>query len=347
MTRYDDLRGELQASPKNWLVTGAAGFIGSAIVETLLELDQRVVGLDNFRTGHQHNLDEVLAKVGSERAARFSLQTGDITDLEACRRACVDAELVLHQAALGSVPWSIDDPQASHAANVNGFLNMMIAARDSGVSRLVYASSSAVYGDEPTIPACENLIGRQLSPYAVTKRINELYAGVVQDCYGFESVGLRYFNVFGRRQDPNGPYAAVIPKWIDTLVSGDKCTIFGDGSATRDFLYVDDAVQANLLAATTADSGATNQVYNVGCAEATTISALYTMIRDALAESDPTLRDRSPNHQEPRKGDIEHSQANIDKLRENLGYEPTHLINAGLAKTVAWFTATPHGATEA
>ncbi len=338
MTRYDDLRAELSASPKTWLVTGAAGFIGSAIVETLLGLDQTVVGLDNFSTGHQHNVDEVLATVGAERAARFRMETGDITNIEACRRACTDVELVLHQAALGSVPWSIDDPQASHASNVDGFLNMIIAARDAGVKRFVYASSSAVYGDEPTIPACENLIGRLLSPYAVTKRINELYAGVVEDCYGFESIGLRYFNVFGRRQDPNGPYAAVIPKWIDTLVQGKQCIIFGDGSATRDFLYVDDAVQANLLAATTTQADATNQVYNVGCSAATTISDLYRMIRDSLAESNPALRDLAPDHQPERPGDIAHSQANIDKLRENLGYEPTHLIDAGLAKTVAWFT---------
>jgi len=338
MSRYQQLRTELAASPKTWLVTGAAGFIGSALVETLLGLDQRVVGLDNFSTGHQHNVDEVLELVGSERAARFRMETGDVTDLDACRRACTDVDLVLHQAAIGSVTWSIDDPLRSHASNVDGFLNMMIAARDAGTNRLVYASSSAVYGDEPTVPAREDVFGRQLSPYAVTKRINELYAGVVQDCYGFESIGLRYFNVFGRRQDPNGPYAAVIPKWIDTLVRGNTAVIFGDGSATRDFLYVDNAVQANLLAATTPDAAATNQIYNVGCAEATTIGDLYVMIRDALAADRPELRDKPPEHTPPRPGDIEHTSSNIDKLRDALGYEPTHLVAEGLKKTAAWFT---------
>lgn len=339
MARYQELQGELRAAPKTWLVTGAAGFIGSALVEELLGLGQRVVGLDNFSTGHRANLDAVRAIVGDEAAARFTFVEGDICDLDACRRACEGADVVLHQAALGSVPRSLEDPLATHAANVDGFLHVLLAARDAGARRLVYASSSSVYGDHPDLPKVEDTIGRQLSPYAVTKRIDELYAGVTQDCYGLEIIGLRYFNVFGRRQDPNGPYAAVIPRWIDHLFAGEPCQIFGDGSNSRDFCYVDNAVQANLLAGTCADPAATNQVYNVGCNGRTTLTELFDMLRDRVAEIEPAAAGAEAAYTAPRPGDVLHSQASIARIESQLGYAHTHDVAEGLAETVRWFAA--------
>lgn len=338
MTRYEELRAELRARPRRWLVTGVAGFIGSALLEELLALGQRVVGLDNFVTGHQHNLDDVLA-LQPEGAGRFTFIEGDICEEGTCRKACEGVDLVLHQAALGSVPRSIKEPMRSHAANVNGFLQVLLAARDAGCTRVVYASSSSVYGDHPALPKVEDHIGRQLSPYAITKRVDELYAGVVQDCYGLELVGLRYFNVFGRRQDPNGAYAAVIPRWIDRLLTGQPCQIFGDGENSRDFCYVDNAVQANLLAATAADPGVTNQVYNVGCNGRTTLNELFVHLRDNLAELHPDIGGARPVYTDPRPGDVLHSQANIDKIRDRLGYQHTHDIASGLKETVRWFAA--------
>lgn len=337
MSAYDELWANLVADPKRWLVTGAAGFIGSAIVETLLSLDQHVVGVDNFVTGHKRNVQDVREKVGTAKAARFELIEGDICDAAVCQQACEGVDYVSHQAALGSVPRSIDDPLNSHRANVNGFLNIMLAARDAKVKRVVYASSSSVYGDHPALPKIEENIGRQLSPYAVTKRIDELYARVVQDCYGTESVGLRYFNVFGRRQDPKGPYAAVIPRWLELLMAGDPCLIFGDGGHSRDFCYVDNAVQANLLSLTTKTEGATNRVYNVGVGGRTTLNELFTLIRDLLAKHQPDVADASASHQAERDGDVVHSQADISALEQYMGYEPTHLIADGMAETVAWF----------
>ncbi len=337
MSAYDDLWAALAAEPKRWLVTGAAGFIGSAIVETLLALDQNVVGVDNFVTGHRRNLDDVREKVGDARAARFELIEGDICDQAVCRQACEGIDYALHQAALGSVPRSIDDPLNSHRANVDGFLNIMLAARDAGIKRVVYASSSSVYGDHPALPKIEANIGRQLSPYAVTKRIDELYARVVQDCYELESVGLRYFNVFGRRQDPDGPYAAVIPRWIQRLLAGDDCLIFGDGEHSRDFCYVDNAVQANLLAATVDNPKATNRVYNVGLGDRTTLNELFAMIRDLVGSHRPAVAGVEAVHADPRPGDVVHSQADISALRELIGYEPTHRIGEGMAETVSWF----------
>lgn len=339
MSAYEGLRASLPSAPRRWLVTGAAGFIGSAIAETLLALDQHVIGLDNFATGHQHNVDDVRRVVGPARAERLTFITGDICDAEVCRAACDGVDYVLHQAALGSVPRSIDDPLRSHQANVDGFLNIVLAARDAGVKRVVYASSSSVYGDHPALPKVEQNIGRALSPYAVTKRIDELYARVVQDCYGTESIGLRYFNVFGRRQDPQGAYAAVIPRWIQRLLDGAPCSIFGDGKHSRDFCYVDNAVQANLLAATTPNAGATNRVFNVGVGDRTTLEQLFTMIRDLLARHRPEVATATPSHEPERPGDVVHSQANISALRDLLGYEPTHDIAAGMAETVAWFAA--------
>ncbi|WP_428265234.1 SDR family oxidoreductase [Haliangium sp.] len=338
MSRYQDVRDALQAEPKRWLVTGVAGFIGSALLEELLGLGQTVVGLDNFVTGHRANLDDVRA-LRPEAAERFTFIEGDICDPEACQRAADGVDYVLHQAALGSVPRSIKEPLRSHAANVNGFLQVMFAARDAGAKRVVYASSSSVYGDHPGLPKVEERIGRQLSPYAVTKRVDELYAGVIQDSYGLETVGLRYFNVFGRRQDPAGAYAAVIPRWLDRLIRGEPCEIFGDGSNSRDFCYIDNVVQANILAATTADPSVTNQVYNVGCNGRTTLTELFTYLRDGLAEDRPELAAAEPVYTDPRAGDVLHSQANIDKICDKLGYRYTHDVATGLRETVRWFAA--------
>jgi UDP-N-acetylglucosamine 4-epimerase len=315
-------------------VTGVAGFIGSAILEELLALGQHVVGLDNFATGHKSNLVDVAGAAAGKGSFKFI--EGDIRDLDTCRRACDNVDRVLHQAALGSVPRSIEDPIASHQANVNGFLNMMVAARDAACARVVYASSSSVYGDHPALPKVEHDIGRQLSPYAVTKYIDELYAGVVQDCYELEIIGLRYFNVFGRRQDPNGPYAAVIPRWAQRLMSGEPCVIFGDGTNSRDFCYVDNAVQANILSAL-APSEATNTAYNVGCGGRTDLNQLFAIIRDGLAATHPAVASAQPQYAEPRPGDVAHSQADISRITEACGYVPTHQIAEGLAETVRWF----------
>lgn len=334
--RYQELCQNLRRSPRRWLVTGAAGFIGSALVEKLLELGQTVVGVDNFVTGHQHNIDDVLS-LHADRVHLFTFVKGDVSDAEVCRRICEGADHVLHQAAIGSVPRSLDAPMESHIANVDGFLQLMLAARDARVRRVVYASSSAVYGDHPGLPKVEDEIGRALSPYAVTKRIDELYAAIMQDCYGLENIGLRYFNVFGRRQDPNGAYAAVIPRWIDHLLKGEPCPIFGDGEHTRDFCYVDNVVQANLLAAATGDARVTNQVYNVGCNGRTSLNELFGHIRDSLAEIRPEVAGAGPQYADPRPGDVLHSQADISKICRMLGYEYTHDIAQGLRDTVRWF----------
>lgn len=335
--RFEHLQAELLAQPRRWLVTGAAGFIGSHLTERLLRLGQTVVGLDNFATGHQRNLDEVLELVGEENAARFQFIEGDIRDLDVCRAACEHVELVLHQAALGSVPRSLQDPINSHKTNVDGFLNMLVAARDAGIRRFVYASSSSVYGDEPTLPKVEGREGRLLSPYAATKHMNEVYARIFQDAYGIECIGLRYFNVFGPRQDPNGPYAAVMPRWIEALLSGKRIQIFGDGETSRDFCFVNNAVQANLLAATTVEAAATNQVYNVACADRTTLKELFGWIRERVAKHEPAAATVVPEHAGFRAGDVRHSLADIGKAMELLGYEPTHLIEAGLDITVDWY----------
>ena len=335
MTAYIRMRNALRDHPRRWLVTGAAGFIGSALVQALLEDGQQVVGLDNFETGHASNLDDVRAQVGPDAAARFSLIEGDICDPDACRRAVEGAEYVLHQAALGSVPRSIDDPLATHRANVDGFVQLVLAARDAGVRRFVYASSSAVYGDDPDLPKREERIGKALSPYAVSKQIDELYADVFGRTYDIEVVGLRYFNVFGPRQDPNGPYAAVIPRWIHELAAGTPCQIFGDGTQSRDFCYVDNAVQANLLAAVT--EGVAGRVYNVGCGDRTSLAELFALLRDRIGERVPGVRGAEPRYREPRPGDVPHSEASIDRAVAELGYAPTYQVSDGLAETVAWF----------
>jgi UDP-N-acetylglucosamine 4-epimerase len=335
-TRYDDVCEQLVNSPRRWLVTGVAGFIGSALLERLLDLGQTVVGVDNFLTGHKRNLEDVLA-INPDERLQFRFIEGDLRDPEVARDACKDVDIVLHEAALGSVPRSIKDPLASHAHNVNGFLNVLWAAKEAGVSRMVYASSSSVYGDHPGLPKHEDRIGKLLSPYAATKRIDEIYAQVFHDVYSLQLVGLRYFNVFGRRQDPDGPYAAVIPRWVRSLVEGKPCVMFGDGSSSRDFCYVDNVVQANLLAATTPDAATTGTVYNCGCNGRTDLKQLFTMIRDNLAKTFPEVAAAEPVFEGPRAGDVAHSQASIDKIVAALGYAPSHQVDEGMAETVAWF----------
>ena len=343
MSRYDEVREELVQVPRRWLVTGAAGFIGSNLVEALLMLGQQVVGLDNFSTGHRRNLDEALAAVcdtaGADRAARFAFIEGDITQLDDCRRACEGIDFVLHQAALGSVPRSLENPIATNAANIDGFLNMLVAARDGRVARFVYAASSSTYGDHPALPKVEEQIGRPLSPYAVTKYVNELYADVFARSYGFETIGLRYFNVFGPRQDPEGAYAAVIPKWIAAMLSGTAVTINGDGETTRDFCYVDNAVQVNLLAAMANDPASLNQIYNVAVSGRTSLNALFEKLEAALSAFAPQAASQKPTYRDFRAGDVRHSQADIGKASRLLGYAPTHDIDAGLAAAMPWYVA--------
>jgi UDP-N-acetylglucosamine 4-epimerase len=334
--RYDEVCEDLVNHPRRWLVTGVAGFIGSALLERLLDLGQSVVGVDNFITGHKSNIEDVLA-INPDERLQFTFVEGDLREPQVALQACKDVDIVLHQAALGSVPRSIKDPITSHQHNVDAFLNVLLAARDAGVRRVVYASSSSVYGDHPGLPKHEDRIGKPLSPYAATKRADEIYAQVFQDNYGQQLVGLRYFNVFGRRQDPNGPYAAVIPRWIDALAHGKPCVIFGDGSNSRDFCYVDNIVQANLLAATAPDPAITGTVYNCGCNGRTDLKELFAMIKEGLAKDYPEAASAEPTFESPRPGDVLHSQAAIDKIRAALGYEPTHQVADGMAETVAWF----------
>ncbi|WP_324779931.1 SDR family oxidoreductase [Thiobacillus sedimenti] len=337
MTAFAALKENLAAEPRTWLVTGAAGFIGSNLVEALLQLDQRVVGLDNFATGHEKNLAQVQASVGPERWANFAFKRGDIRDLITCHAACKDVDYVLHQAALGSVPRSIEDPLTTHAANNTGFLNMLVAARDATVKRFVYAASSSTYGDHPGLPKVEDVIGKPLSPYAVTKLVNELYADVFGRCYGMESIGLRYFNIFGRRQDPNGAYAAVVPKWVSSMIRNEPVYINGDGETSRDFCYIDNVIQANLLAATSTHAEAANQVYNVAVGDRTTLNQLFEIIRGLLAPRYPHLAGFKPVYRDFRAGDVRHSLADIGKARTRLGYEPTHRIAEGLAEAMDWY----------
>ncbi len=327
----------LKNSPKTWLITGAAGFIGSNLLERLLTLNQRVVGLDNFSTGHLHNLEDVRKEAGEEPWKLFHFIEGDITDLNTCKKACEGADYVLHQAALGSVPRSINDPIKTNQSNIDGFLNMLVASRDANVKRFVYAASSSTYGDHPALPKKEEIIGRPLSPYAVTKYVNELYADVFAKLYQTECIGLRYFNVFGRRQDPNGAYAAVIPRWINELMDGKPPTINGDGETSRDFCYIDNAIQANLLAATAENPSALNQVYNIAFGDRTTLNTLFLMIRDSLGEFDGNIRNISPAYGPFRSGDVRHSQADITKAKDFLGYSPSYSVKSGIIKTTDWF----------
>ena len=338
MTAYQQLQTRLPTEPRTWLVTGVAGFIGSNLLETLLKLNQRVVGLDNFATGHQCNLDEVQTLVTAAQWANFSFIKGDIREQADCQKACHGVDYVLHQAALGSVPRSLEDPVTTNSANITGFLNMLVAARDAKVKSFTYAASSSTYGDHPALPKVEDAIGKPLSPYAVTKYVNELYAEVFARCYGFNTVGLRYFNVFGPRQDPNGAYAAVIPKWTAALLQGDTVYINGDGETSRDFCFVANAVQANLLAATAENPEARNQVYNVAVGDRTTLNILFALLRDNLAAHGVSASTQ-PVYRDFRAGDVRHSQADIGKAQRLLGYAPTHRLAEGVAEAMPWYVA--------
>lgn len=340
MSIYEKLKADLYANPKTWLVTGVAGFIGSNLLEALLKLDQRVVGLDNFETGFRKNLERVQALVLPEQWERFCFYEGDIRDLDSCRRAVDGVDYVLHEAALGSVPRSLENPIRTNETNISGFLNMLVAGRDAEVKRFVYAASSSTYGDHPGLPKVEDRIGKPLSPYAVTKYVNELYADVFERCYGIETIGLRYFNVFGPRQDPQGAYAAVIPKWFGSMLSGQPVYINGDGETSRDFCYIANVVQMNLLAATAQHPEATNQVYNVALGDRTTLNELFHAIQGLVAERRPELSIAFPVYREFRAGDVRHSQADIAKASERLGYEPTHRVQQGLVEAAEWYIST-------
>ena len=337
MSIYEKLKQRLRSEPKRWLVTGVGGFIGSHLLERLLELDQRVVGLDNYSTGHKKNLQQVQSIVGPERWKNFQFIEGDIRKLADCRCACHDVDFVLHHAALGSVPQSMLDPLASHESNVTGFINMLVAARDAKAKRFVYASSSAIYGDDPELPKVEGKIGNPLSPYAATKKMNEIYADIFARAYGFESIGLRYFNVFGPRQDPEGAYAAVIPKWIAAILQHQPVIINGDGETSRDFCFVENVVQANLLAATTHNSGAVNQAYNIAVGERATLNELFAHLQSGLRQRDPSLPEQKPMHQDFRPGDVRHSLADISKAKRLLGFDPTHRVSEGLELALDWY----------
>lgn len=336
-TAYDKLKTRLVNEPHTWLVTGVAGFIGSNLLEALLKLNQRVVGLDNFSTGHQRNLDEVQTLVTPSQWSNFDFIKGDIREVTTCHHACKGVDYVLHQAALGSVPRSIEDPITTNQNNIDGFLNMLVAARDTKVKRFVYAASSSTYGDHPDLPKMEDRIGKPLSPYAVTKLVNELYAEVFARTYGFKTIGLRYFNIFGRRQDPNGAYAAVIPKWVTAMIRNEPVYINGDGESSRDFCYIENTIQANLLAACASDGSATNQVFNVAVGDRTSLNQLYFNLRDNLKKIFPHLINAEPVYRDFRVGDVRHSLADIAKGHRLLGYQPTHRITEGLSEAMDWY----------
>lgn len=335
-TRYQEVLDQIAAEPRRWLVTGCAGFIGSNLLETLLRHGQQVVGLDNFATGHQYNLDEVQKTVGPEKWDKFTFIKGDIRDPAACEQAVQNVDYVLHQAALGSVPRSLNDPVTTNDVNITGFLNMIVASRDAGIKSFVYAASSSTYGDHEALPKVEEHIGRPLSPYAVTKFVDELYADVFARAYGFGSIGLRYFNVFGKRQDPNGAYAAVIPKWVSAMIHGEEVFVNGDGLTSRDFCFVENAVQANILAALAQPEGV-NQVYNVAFNARTTLNELFRHLADALGKNG-IVYDKQPVYRDFRAGDVRHSQADIGKAQRLLGYKPLFDIVQGIEVAMPWYT---------
>ena len=339
MSTYETLKKSLHSKPQTWLVTGAAGFIGSNLLEVLLQLNQKVVGLDNFSTGHQSNLDEVQSLVTPTQWQNFSFIQADICNLADCHAACSGVDFVLHQAALGSVPRSFEDPITTNASNVSGFLNMLVATHKAKVKRFVYAASSSTYGDHKGIPKVEDQIGKPLSPYAVTKYVNELYADVFGKTFGMQSIGLRYFNVFGPRQDPEGAYAAVIPKWIASMINGQTVYINGDGETNRDFCYVANVVQANILAASTINEEAVNKVYNIALGSSTTLNELNIHLRQNLINSCPHLKDAQAVYRASRAGDVRQSLASIDMAKEMLGYDPTHNIWQGLEVAMNWYKA--------
>jgi len=341
MTKYDQLQEYLINNQSKWLVTGVAGFIGSNLLEKLLILNQKVIGLDNFENGYQDNIEHAIEDankiVGKDLSNNFSFINGDIKDLTDCNKACDGVDYVLHQAAIGSVPRSIEDPINTNSANIDGFLNMLIAGRDANVKRFVYAASSSSYGDNTDLPKIEHMAGNPLSPYAVTKLVNELYADVFAKNYNFKTIGLRYFNIFGKRQDPNGAYAAVIPKWVDSILNKKDVYINGDGKTSRDFCYIDNAIQMNLLAATTRNEEALNEVYNVALNDRTSLNELYQMIEERLVQSIQGLEKKKPIYREFRSGDVRHSQASIEKAQELLGYKPKYRISEGMNKVIDWY----------
>ena len=338
MSAYSELTKSMTAEPSRWLITGVAGFIGSNLLETLLKLGQTVVGLDNFMTGYQKNLDMVRDIVGPEAWSRFTFIEGDIRDIETCHAACKGVQHVLHEAALGSVPRSIDDPLLSNSCNITGYLHMLVAARDAGVKSFVYAASSSTYGDSPELPKVEDKIGSPLSPYAVTKYVDELYADVFHRCYGFSSVGLRYFNVFGQRQDPYGAYAAVIPQWFASLIKQETVFVNGDGETSRDFCYIDNVVQANLLASF-AQGDATNKIYNVAFGQRTTLNELFNLIKEEVARHKPEVMGAECVHRDFRAGDVRHSLADISRAARLLGYGPQFDVRQGLRLAGDWYAA--------
>ena len=337
MENYKDLITTLKTKKSRWLISGVAGFIGSNLLETLLSFDQEVVGIDNFATGHKNNLSEIESEITPSQWKNFTFINADIRDLEPCQTACKNIDYVLHQAALGSVPRSIKNPIATNATNIDGFLNMLVAARDNKVQSFTYAASSSTYGDHPALPKIEDNIGKPLSPYAITKYVNELYADIFFDTYNFSSIGLRYFNVFGKRQDPNGAYAAVIPKWIGAMIHKEEIQINGDGETSRDFCYVDNVVQANLLAATS-DLKSQNQIYNVAVGERTSLNKLFVYLQNTL-KSNGVDYSFDPIYQDFRPGDVRHSQADINKAKTLLSYEPSHNILQGIEKIIPWYVA--------
>ena len=360
MKNYEELQKNLKNNQNVWLVTGVAGFIGSNLLEKLLILNQKVVGLDNFDTGHQNNIDQAIEDAnkatGEDKSDLFCFVRGDIRNLEDCQKALTwkgnpsnsklnvenltltnSVDFVLHQAALGSVPRSIKDPINTNRANIDGFLNMLVASKDANVKRFVYAASSSSYGDHPDLPKVENKIGNPLSPYAVTKLVNELYANVFAKTYGFKTIGLRYFNIFGKRQDPNGAYAAVIPKWVAAILTKGDVYINGDGETSRDFCYIENVVQMNLLAATTDNNEAIDQVYNVALNDRTSLNKLYHMIEDSLIQRTQGLEKKEPIYQDFRAGDVRHSQANIEKAKKLLNYQPKYMISEGIDEAMDWY----------
>ena len=341
MAKCEQLQEYLKDNQNTWLVTGVAGFIGSNLLERLLILNQKVVGLDNFDTGHQHNIDQAIEDAnkvtGKDLSNNFKFIDGDIRDINNCKQACNGVDYVLHQAALGSVPRSIEDPINTNRANIDGFLNMLVASKNANVKRFVYAASSSTYGDDPDLPKVEDKIGSPLSPYAVTKVVNELYANVFAKTYGFKTIGLRYFNIFGKRQDPNGAYAAVIPKWVAAILNKDDVYINGDGETSRDFCYIDNTVQINLLAATTDNDEATDQVYNVALNDRTSLNKLYQMIEERILKRIKGLEIQDPIYRDFRAGDVMHSQANIEKAKELLSYQPMYKISEGIDEVIDWY----------
>ena len=341
MTKYEDLQEYLKDNQSTWLVTGVAGFIGSNLLEKLLILNQKVVGLDNFDTGHRYNINQAIEDAnkatGKDLGANFKFINGDIREISDCKQACSGVDYVLHQAALGSVPRSIEDPINTNKANIDGFLNMLVASKDANVRRFVYAASSSTYGDHPDLPKVEDKIGNPLSPYAVTKVVNELYASVFAKTYGFKTIGLRYFNIFGKRQDPNGAYAAVIPKWVAAILNKEDVFINGDGETSRDFCYIDNTVQMNLLAATTNNNNAVDQVYNVALNDRTSLNTLYQMIEERLIQKTVGLEKKVPIYRDFRAGDVRHSQANIDKPQTLLNYQPKYKISEGMDEVIDWY----------